>query len=154
MLTEARGLTPDALALAQRSGIRVNEMPPYARGASLADINAALTYDGLSLGAHTWNHPNLTTLSDSELADEFTRPLGWLRQFGDRALPMVSYPYGLANLRVMDAARAAGYAAAFMIDGGWTSPDTVDKFAIPRLNVPAGVSRNGFVLRAAGLLSD
>ena len=44
------------------------------------------------------------------------------------------------------------YVAGFMIDGGWTTAAPRDPFAIPRLNVPAGVSRNGFILRAAGLI--
>jgi hypothetical protein len=52
----------------------------------------------------------------------------------------------------MDASHDAGYTAGFMIEGGWTTPDPRDPFAIPRLNVPAGVSRDGFVLRAAGLI--
>jgi hypothetical protein len=52
------------------------------------------------------------------------------------------------------AAREAGYAAGLMIDGGWVAPPPRDTFAIPRLNIPAGVSRDGFVLRTAGLLND
>ena len=151
-LTDGRGLTDVVLELATHAGSAIRETPVHARGAFIDDLKAAVADSRISLAAHTWNHPNLTSLSDSELTDEFTRPLEWLGQFGDRALPVVSYPYGLADARVQHAARDAGYSAGFMIDGGWTTFAPQDPFAIPRLNVPAGVSRNGFVLRAAGLV--
>ena len=151
-LTEGRGLTDDVLELATRAGAAIRQMPVHARGASIDDLNGAIAAGQISLAAHTWNHPNLTSLSDTQLTDELARPLDWLGQFGDHALPIVSYPYGLADRRVQHAARDAGYSAGFMIDGGWTTFAPQDPFAIPRLNVPAGVSRNGFVLRAAGLM--
>ncbi|MEO9115206.1 MAG: polysaccharide deacetylase family protein [Gemmatimonadaceae bacterium] len=151
-LTEARGLTDAVLALAHHSGLSTREMPAHARGASTAQLKAAMEFDGITLAAHTWNHPNLTALADADLMTELVRPMEWLKQFGDRALPMISYPYGLADRRVMDASHDAGYTAGFMIDGGWTTHDPRDPLAIPRLNVPAGVSRDGFILRAAGLI--
>jgi peptidoglycan/xylan/chitin deacetylase (PgdA/CDA1 family) len=151
-LTECRGLTDDVLELASRTGSPIQEMPVHARGASIDDLNAAVAGGQISLAAHTWNHPNLTVLSDTELTDELIRPLQWLRRFGDHVIPAVSYPYGLADARVQRAARDAGYSAGFMIDGGWTTFAPPDRFAIPRLNIPAGVSRSGFVLRAAGLI--
>jgi peptidoglycan/xylan/chitin deacetylase (PgdA/CDA1 family) len=137
--------------IAQRDGMGMHEMPAHACGASVVQLNAALDYEKISLAAHTMNHPNLISLTDADLAQELLQPLEWLQQFGDRALPMVSYPYGLADNRVRTAARTAGYTAGFMIDGGWTTPAPRDPFAIPRLNIPSGVSRNGFILRAAGL---
>lgn len=151
-LKESRGRGTDILAAAGRLGLPAREMPMYARGASIADLDSALAYERITLASHTWNHPNLTALTDAELLDELVRPLAWLDQFGDRALKMVSYPYGLADRRVQSAARATGYSAGFMIDGGWTRKPPQDPFAIPRLNIPAGVSHDGFVLRAAGLL--
>jgi peptidoglycan/xylan/chitin deacetylase (PgdA/CDA1 family) len=151
-LSEANGLSARVNTIAQLNGLRMHEMPAHACGASLDQLHAALGYQQISLAAHTLNHPNLVSLTDAELGDELASPLEWLRQFGDRALPMVSYPYGLADNRVQAAARKAGYTAGFMIDGGWTTAAPHDPFAIPRLNIPAGVSRNGFILRAAGLL--
>ena len=151
-LTEGRGLNEEVATVARSASLATHEMPAFARGASMNDLFTALDYPGITLAAHTWSHPNLSALPDSMLAAELARPFEWLGQFGDRALPMVSYPYGLADQRVRDAARAAGYTAGFMIDGGWSSAPPRDPFAIPRLNVPAGVSENGFVLRAAGLI--
>lgn len=151
-LSDGRGLSTEVLALAAQMGIPVHEMPPHARGASTEQLNAALQHDGITFAAHTWSHPNLTALPDAELAEELQRTRTWLHCFGERSLPMVSYPYGLADRRVQQAAADAGYTAGFMIEGGWTVAAPTDIFAVPRLNVPAGVSTNGFILRAAGLL--
>jgi peptidoglycan/xylan/chitin deacetylase (PgdA/CDA1 family) len=153
-LTEARGLTDEVITLARADGLHPREMPAHACGASEHELTAALNDAPISFAAHTWRHPNLVSLVDSDLADELARPLEWLQRFGDRMLPMISYPYGLTDRRVMNAARTAGYTSAFLIDGGWTTPTPPDHFAVPRLNVPAGVSRNGFVLRAAGLIKS
>lgn len=151
-LSSAHGLTDDVLTLARGSGLCEHTLPMYARCAAVDQLAAAMEFDGITLAAHTWNHPNLTSLAKAALLDELLRPLDWLKQFGNRALPVISYPYGLADRRVMAASRDAGYAAGFMIDGGWSTGKRRDPFAIPRLNVPAGVSRDGFILRAAGLI--
>jgi len=151
-LLDARGLNSEVEAIASISQFTKCAMPSFACGASMQELQTALEYSHITLAAHTWSHPNLVALPDTMLATELARPLEWLQQFGDRALPMVSYPYGLADIRVQEAARKSGYEAGFMIDGGWSSAPPPDPFAIPRLNVPAGVSRDGFVLRAAGLI--
>jgi peptidoglycan/xylan/chitin deacetylase (PgdA/CDA1 family) len=151
-LSDSRGLAPAVDVLASDRKLRKHELPAFARGASTSELHAALEYEHFTIAAHTWSHPNLATLPDVKLAMELTRPLEWLRQFRIRALPMVSYPYGLSDARVQNAARDAGYTAGFLIDGGWTSTPPQDLFAIPRLNIPSGVSRHGFVLRTAGLI--
>lgn len=151
-LSQGRGLCAEVVALAAANGAAIHDMPAHARGASTDELHRALEYEQLTLAAHTWNHPNLVKLSSAELADELTRPREWLDRFRERVLPVMSYPYGLADIRVQRAAGDAGYDMAFMIDGGWTTPGTRERFAIPRLNVPAGVSTNGFVLRVAGLI--
>lgn len=161
-----RGLAPDARerALGEARGIDAcvravigtptAELPEWARCATEHDIDAALTSARITLASHTWSHPNLMRLDDAELATELARPREWLARYGDRALPVISYPYGLADARVQRAARDAGYRAAFMISGGWTSPPIGGRYDVPRLNIPAGLSRDGFVLRAAGILAN
>lgn len=152
-LDAARGIDDDVRALAASDGARAAEPPAWARCASEADIAAAVASSRLTVASHTWSHPNLTRLTDAELARELEEPRAWLGRFANRVVPVVSYPYGLADARVQAAARAAGYAAGFMITGGWTSPVFGGRFDVPRLNVPAGLSRDGFVLRAAGILA-
>jgi len=150
-LSEARGIDACVRAMI---GTPAAELPEWARCATEHDIDAALATSRITLASHTWSHPNLTQLTDAELATELTRPREWLARYGDRALPVISYPYGLADVRVQAAARDAGYRAGFMITGGWTSPPIGERYDVPRLNIPAGLSRDGFVLRAAGILAN
>lgn len=128
--------------------------PPHACAATTDEITTALEYPALTLAAHTWSHPNLTVVGDAALEEELVRPLEWLAPFGQRALRVVSYPYGLSDARVEAAARAAGYAAGLRISGGWITPQSrAAAFAQPRQDIPSGISRRGFVLRTAGVIT-
>jgi len=141
-------------AWAQATGRVWRSAPAHARAATESELGGALRYPGLTLGAHTWSHPNLPRLGADRVAEEIERPLGWLRdRFGERVLAHVSYPYGAFDSQVMDAARRAGYQAAFRITGGRMRAGDADSMALPRVNVPSGVSDAGFALRVAGLVS-
>jgi len=131
-------------------GGREQTVPPLARGASLAALQEAARRPGIMLGAHSWSHPNLTRLDAEELDRELRRPLAWLHERFGGASDVLAYPYGLASAAVARAARAVGYRAGVLVSGGWLR-DSDDPFHLPRLNIPAGLSRNGFALRAAGL---
>jgi peptidoglycan/xylan/chitin deacetylase (PgdA/CDA1 family) len=126
--------------------------PSYARCAHEHDLVAAAGKRGITLGSHSWNHPNLARLDDAALATELTLPLAWLRERFTNVLPVISYPYGLSSPRVESATKAAGYTAGLRIDGGWLGGTaTTNRFAVPRLDVPAGLSKAGFELRTAGV---
>jgi peptidoglycan/xylan/chitin deacetylase (PgdA/CDA1 family) len=128
------------------------DIPTYYRTATEAQLDAALAVDSLTLGSHTWSHPNLTTLDAVELAEELERSIRWLRErYPARTCDWLSYPYGRSSPAVASAAQRAGYRGAFRIDGGLV-PEYCDPFAIPRLNVPAGLSVEGLELRCSGLV--
>lgn len=128
-------------------------VPEEALTASERDLERALArHPGLTLAPHGWSHRNLAALDGGDLRRELDEPLAWLRERYDRVLDMVAYPYGLRSPAVDAAARAAGYRCGFRIEGGWLPRRAADPFALPRLNIPSGVSRDGFVARAAGLL--
>jgi peptidoglycan/xylan/chitin deacetylase (PgdA/CDA1 family) len=132
----------------------MTRMPPYAQCVTEDELRDALSYQPLTLGSHSWSHPNLTQLSSKELTYELRAPKQWLTErFGDRVLSAISYPYGRANNTVWNAADEAGYAMGFMIDGGWANFPIASRYAVPRLNIPSGVSPDGFALRASGLLT-
>lgn len=139
--------------LGARAGIDSAQLPDYARGASKEELRAAAARPGITLASHSWSHPNLAALAPGELDEELTRPLAWLRENFTGVLPYISYPYGLASPAVERAAQAAGYQAALRIDGGWLRDGFPNRYAIPRLNVPAGLSDAGFRLRCSGLLA-
>lgn len=121
--------------------------------ASESELMAAASVPGISIGAHSWSHPNLVTLPDDELKAELTAPLTWIRERFDSAIPWLSYPYGSCDSRVMRAAQEAGYLAALGIRGGWSDASPANAFEISRLSVPAGISVDGFGLRVDGWLS-
>jgi peptidoglycan/xylan/chitin deacetylase (PgdA/CDA1 family) len=144
------------LERARRHALPVTQLPNNATCASEAELEAALDHAGLSYGSHTWSHPNLAALESAALATELVKPRQWLARYGDRVVSAISYPYGCANAAVWQAAEQAGYAAGFMISGGWVAASVAtesSRYALPRLNVPANVSADGFALRAAGLIA-
>jgi len=127
------------------------EMPPESRAASEQELTMAVQHQGISLGSHTWSHPNLTRISSEELTEELATSLQWLRNRFDHVMPWLSYPYGISTPAVERAAEAAGYAAALRVEGGWIGQEAIDRFSLPRLNIPAGLSGDGFRLRISGL---
>jgi peptidoglycan/xylan/chitin deacetylase (PgdA/CDA1 family) len=119
---------------------------------TMAQLEKAAAQPGITIGSHTWSHPNLCALSDVDLATELSRSDQWLRSQFSSVVPWLSYPYGLHNESVISATTKAGYRGAVRIDGGWTSTSlSLPCYAVPRLNIPSGLSLNGFRLRLAGL---
>jgi peptidoglycan/xylan/chitin deacetylase (PgdA/CDA1 family) len=143
----------DIMTWARQTGLSRNEVPTNAVGANETELQQALAYSGVTLGSHTWSHPNLTRLAADELIEELRRPRQWLAKFGERAIDAISYPYGCADERVQQMAQTEGYEMGLMIDGGWVTSGIANRYAIPRLNIPAGVSSDGFVMRTSGLIS-
>lgn len=151
-LEALRGQDAAVREWAGRQQLALAEPPEDCRGAEESELAAAASAPGITLGCHTWSHPNLARLAHEELAGELARPLQWLRQrYGERVLPWISYPYGRWSPPVAEAARVAGFVAGLRVEGGWHRCGAPDRFGIPRLNVPAGLSGNGFRLRLAGL---
>jgi peptidoglycan/xylan/chitin deacetylase (PgdA/CDA1 family) len=114
-------------------------------------LRAAVT-PGVSYGSHTWTHPNLTRLPAPLLAEELERPLAWLRHSTLPMIPWLAYPYGLTNDAVTAATGQAGYEGAVLVEGGWMGPAAAP-FALPRYNVPAALSEDGFMLRLSGVIA-
>jgi peptidoglycan/xylan/chitin deacetylase (PgdA/CDA1 family) len=153
-LDECAGEEASIRALVAREHLAAPATPPaHARGASERELAIAAAAKGITLGSHTHGHPNLTRLTGDALRSELELPLAWLRARYSKVLPVISYPYGLSSPAVERAAASAGYTAGLRIDGGWLSRAEGNVFALPRLNVPAGLSAAGFALRAAGVLS-
>ncbi|HEX7090790.1 MAG TPA: polysaccharide deacetylase family protein [Longimicrobiales bacterium] len=150
-LAGLRGVDSEIRRWAAQAGIAQTTVPAHARAASEEELACALQHPGLSLGSHTWSHPNLVRLLAAELAQELELPLRWLRERFERVLPWLSYPYGMTSPAVEAAVARAGYAAALRVTGGLLPRRGMQRYALPRINIPAGSSRRGFALRAAGL---
>ena len=133
-------------------GSMANRLEPVLSIASYQQLRHAAAAPGLTFGSHTWSHPNLSRQDTPSLSGELRRPLEWLRAaFPDLSRPWVAYPYGFFNPGVEEAARAAGYEAGFAVTGGW-SRRSDRPMALPRLNIPSGLSVDGFRARIAGLV--
>ena len=72
-------------------------------------------YD-FKLGWHTWSHPDLTTLSKTEIMRELKSPF---------ETDLFAYPYGRFNEFVIECVKEAGYKYAYSVTQG--SRNKVDK---------------------------
>ena len=153
-LDTLRGEDDAVRTWASETGRELFAVPDIACAASVDELTRAAAQTGIALGSHTWGHPNLTRLSPNELDAELIRPLAWLRERVPNVLPWIAYPYGLFDATVARAAHNAGYDAALGISGGWFARAPIDRFSLPRVNVPPGMSARGFALRGAGFLTD
>jgi len=150
-LDELHGNDAEVRGWAAGQGMATSSVPEWALVASEDELRGATRHAGITLGSHTWTHPNLARLTGAGLRDELERPLAWLRQRFASAIPWLSYPYGLVTPAVEAAAREAGYTAALALGGGQFAPARVNRWAVPRENIPSGLSENGFVIRSSGL---
>lgn len=90
---------------------------------------------GVEIGSHTVSHPRLPELSDDELARELQESREQIEGELDRPCPLLAYPYGEYDGRVRQAARSAGYTAAFALRSReWR----FDPYAIPRVHLLRG----------------
>lgn len=113
-------------------------------GSSVAahpDIARAVAEAGFTVGNHTWDHTDLTTLRRREVRAELGRTRRALRAAGVTPSPFVRPPYGAADARVRDLLDRLGVASAYWtVDSeDWTglTPRQV------RRRVVAGVEARG-----------
>ena len=104
---------------------------------------------GLDIGAHTITHRTLTTLSDRELTEELVTARAMIGAHTGAAPTLLSYPYGIWDARVAEAARRAGYRAAVTLDFG-LNIHGIDPLELRRINIPASISPPAFAAWAAG----
>ncbi len=147
-LWESRGEGEAILAHARTSGWPLHTPLPVHRIASEEELTAAMaTAPLLSLGVHTWSHPNLAALDKETIASELSRTASWLRErFPTRWIPEVAYPYGLFTELASSVAAEVGLRAGWRVEGGGCTAQDAP-FARPRLNITPGLSAAGFRMR-------
>lgn len=89
---------------------------------------------GFSFHSHTRSHADLLTLDDSALHDQLALARDDLQTLLGEAVDYLAYPYGRYDDRVLYAAQAAGYRAAFSVQSGFNRRD-IDRFRLRRLDV-------------------
>jgi peptidoglycan/xylan/chitin deacetylase (PgdA/CDA1 family) len=145
------GRDADVRTWAAERGVPVQTVPPHMTCATEEQLRRA--QGDVSIASHTWSHPYLPVLTPDELRTELDKPRAWLKERFSATTDFIAYPYGGWNEAVAEATRQAGYAAALRVDGGLlrgTQMGTL-RYALPRYNVPSGLSAAGFELRLSGL---
>jgi len=72
-----------------------------------------LAEQGIDVGSHTRSHPHLPDVTDDDLRRELVDSRARIEDELGRPCRYLAYPFGDHDARVCDAARAAGYRAAF-----------------------------------------
>lgn len=150
-LGELRGEAVRVRRWALEQGLQLRSMPPMQMPCTVDELRDAMGGNGIRLGCHTWDHPNLDRLSAGEIRDQMSRTRTWLEESGLPRVDWVSYPYGKTNATVRQVVRELGFAGGLRVDGGWLPLDAQDPFDLPRINVPAGISHRGFRILLAGM---
>ena len=108
----------------------------------LRDLHA----EGWEIASHTRTHARLIRLGDAELRDELEGSRARLEAELGEPCRTLAYPYGEADERVIEAARAAGYEAACGLP---TSFEQASTLAWPRTGVWRGDGPFSFRLKVA-----
>lgn len=78
---------------------------------------AAMVRDGHRLGLHTWDHPQLTKMSDEGIREEFVKTDALVKEITGKSMaPHWRPPYGAVNQRVTDIARSLGSTKMWLWD--------------------------------------
>jgi peptidoglycan/xylan/chitin deacetylase (PgdA/CDA1 family) len=149
-LEDLRGRSDLIRREAHDRGWKWRALPEHACAADAATLDEALRLPGISAGSHSWSHPNLALATSGELEHELMQSRAWIQRLGPKAVPAIAYPYGASSGPVETAAASLGYVAGLRIDGGAWNPAMHRITAVPRFNVPAGLSISGLTLRIRG----
>lgn len=94
-----------------------------------------LAQEGVTLGAHTRNHPILTRVSPEVIRQEAVDSLRDLELGIGATLPIFAYPSGGANAEVVRTLKQAGFELAFLTGSGINDLRTADPLQMRRINV-------------------
>lgn len=144
-------LAPPSCGLDARIPSRATSPRPSCEEAGIATLDElrAACRDGLvEVGCHTWSHACLPALDTDACRDELRRSRDWLVASGLPYRPVHAFPYGRWSDRAVDLLKELGIERAMRIDGGVIRGG--HGFCLPRINVPAGISAAGLLVRLAG----
>lgn len=144
-----RELHGDREVVLARHPVNDGTMPPQLLPAPWREVRAAARA-GISIGSHTVSHRNLAALDLPTMQSELERARAEISATLGAPPVEVSYPYGIHNDVVLDAARRSGYTTGVTMRFGLASGND-DPLALPRINVPAGISLPALECWAAGL---
>jgi peptidoglycan/xylan/chitin deacetylase (PgdA/CDA1 family) len=149
-LTDLRGDESAILSEIRDDAAGAAPLPDSHRPADWATIRANVG-GGVEIGAHSSTHRSLPALSDVELHHEIVTSRALIQQGAGVCPEFFAYPYGLSNARARALVREAGYRAGLVLDS--LRPPADDSSALPRVNIPAGISQAAFEAWTSGFRS-
>jgi len=124
--------------------LEINNVRP---GDLTASQVRALIDAGWEVDSHTVTHPDLTTVSDSQLRQELVGSRAYLRKHFGVPADFFCYPAGRFDSRVVAAVKAAGYRAATTTEPGLASPKL--PFTLNRIRVDGQDGVGGLLTKLA-----
>jgi peptidoglycan/xylan/chitin deacetylase (PgdA/CDA1 family) len=120
-------------AIHERLARRAGPAPPDAglRAQAVSQLAAA----GQEIGFHTLRHDRLPELDDGSLASALRDGRRAVAEAAGAPVAMLAYPHGAADRRVAQAARDAGFAAAFTVRPEAVTPES-DALLLGRVEAP------------------
>lgn len=100
----------------------------------------------ISFQAHSVNHPNFTSLSDSQLSYQLIESKRTIETQLGKPVNTLAYPYGVSDNRVWQSVKNAGYIGAV---GTWYSTTVSEGtlYNMPRVKIPGGITIENFAAR-------
>jgi len=105
--------------------------PRHRHALMSADDVREVARQGMSVGAHGFDHSDLTGVPDSDIRRHTLETKVVLEGVIGAPVRSFAFPYGAHDRRTREAVREAGYRAAFAVH------DPVDEFAVRRVDVNA-----------------
>ena len=91
------------------------------KGFLSSDQIADLSKRGHIIGAHTWDHPNMTKLSMTKWVTEVDKPKKRLESIIGKPVTCFAFPYGAWNEQVLQKLQESGFNTAFQLQGKLSS---------------------------------
>lgn len=155
-LSEHAGEQDRVLQWATSENLSRASVGSLARPADLNLLRRAAELPGVTLGSHTWGHPNLSALAPQQCRAEVERGHVGLvdaLEGRGRVINWLAYPYGLASDAAVTAAGKI-MTGATLVTGGLARQRRRPEphpLRLPRVSVPRGLSADGLSLRLAGM---
>jgi peptidoglycan/xylan/chitin deacetylase (PgdA/CDA1 family) len=146
------GRSREIVAWARRNGHTIASVPDHCRPISGQALDRIVAEGPVTLASHGWSHSSLPKLEKDEMRSELERSREWLEGRFGRPCEWVAYPYGHSSPAVAECV-ARYYRGGFLVSGGLVQPRQVrnHRYLLPRINVPSGMSLEGFQLRLCGI---
>ena len=120
--------------------------PRYLSPVELVEL---ASISGATIGAHGNSHVPLTNLGKANMLQELTDSKDSLEQILQLPIHTMSYPFGLVDDVVRDAAEKTGFKQAACSKWGFVLPDT-DRLMQPRVDIWSGDSKRTYMQKLAG----